>query len=282
MQNKKNNNENNSAILMIVLLSVAAILVFAFPSIYDYVNKFFMPQIEKIDTEEKEDKKEIDEDIIETIHYPRMRTSIYNANTYYSLDKFTISDMTNEDILITAFLDVYEGNMTSYNGTGACTNISKQFNKNYLELRINNIISKNINYTLDSFYVPEDSGSNYIGTWNYDSYNGKFTYQGLCNSRVTNIKYYNLEELIKLEYEEDDIVSYHYVGFAKVEGENYIIYKDANMTEVLKEGVFTSLENLNTEFANLKNKNMYKYTFKNTLCSYGDYCLYEGKWVNEF
>ena len=30
-----------------------------------------------------------------------------------------------------------------------------------------------------------------------------------------------------------------------------------------------------------KQKKIYKYTFKNTLCSYDEYCLYEGKWVNE-
>jgi len=123
----------------------------------------------------------------------------------------------------------------------------------------------------------------YTGTWNYDSANNRFIYVGLCESKVTNIKYYDLEELIKLEYENDDINAYYYVGFAKVVDNNYTIYKDANMTVELTKGTFTTLDNLNKIFEGLdkKNKNIYKYTFKNTLCTYNEYCLYQGEWINE-
>ena len=273
-------NNNKNGILTIVMLAIAAVLVLFFPKIYDLINSFSMPEIEKMETQEDDEVREIDESILESIHYPMMRTSIYESNTYYSLDKFTVKDLSNNDILLNAFLDIYEGNMTSYEGVGYCTNISKQFNEKYIKLRIKNIIGNNINYTLESFYVPEDSDSNYTGTWNYD--NGRFIYVGLCESRASNIKYYNLEELIKVEYENDDIVAYYYVGFAKVEDNNYTIYKDVNMTVELSRGIFESVENLNKEFKEMhkNNKKVYKYTFKNNLCSY-DYCLYKGEWINE-
>ena len=92
-----------------------------------------------------------------------------------------------------------------------------------------------------------------------------------------------MEELIKVQYEDDDIVVYYYVGFAKVVGNDYTIYKDAKMTKELSKGTFTSVEELNNLFKsmNKKEKNIYKYIFKDTLCSYNEYCLYEGKWINE-
>lgn len=288
MQKNSNNldNQNNSknGILIIILLAVAAVLVLFFPKIYDFVSSFSMPKVEKLDIEEKEEVKEIDEDILETIHYPLMRNSIYNANTYYSLDKMTTSNLSNSDILLTAFLDIYEGNMTSYEGVGACTSVSKQFNRDYLELRIKNIIGNKVSYTLGDFYVPEDLDSNYVGTWSYDSVNSRYIYTGLCNSQKSNTKYYNLEELIKVEYEnKNDIAVYYYVGFAKVDENNYVIYKDADMTEKLSDGTFSSVDDLNTSFKNInkKSKKIYKYTFKNNLCSYNEYCFYEGKWINE-
>jgi len=284
MQENNNETNNKNGILIIVLLIVVTILVLFFPKVYDLINSFSMPKVENSVIEEKEEKKELDEGILETIHYPLMRTSIYNSNTYYSLDKFTIKDLSNEDILLNAFLDLYDGNITSYDGVGSCTLESKQFSRDYIELRIKNILSNKINYNLTNFYVPEDLDNKYLGNWIYDSYNGRFIYDGLCNSNATNIKYYNLEELIKIEYEnKKDIAAYYYVGFAKVEGNSYIIYKDANMTEELDKGNFVDLENLNNKFKsiNKKQKNIYKYLFKNNLCSYNEYCLYEGKWVNE-
>ena len=55
------------------------------------------------------------------------------------------------------------------------------------------------------------------------------------------------------------------------------------MTKVLISGDFVSEEELNKIYKQQtkRTKKIYKYTFKNTLCSYNEYCLYEGKWVNE-
>lgn len=278
---KKDNNGNG--ILIIVLLVIVVIFVLFFPKINNYVISLSMPEVEEIIDNDVEEKKEITEDILETIHYPMMRNSIYNSSTYYSLDVFTTSNLTNEDILLTAFLDIYKGNLTNYNGWASCTKNSKQFNKKYLNLRIRNIISSNIEYNFEDFYVPEDLDTPYVGNWKYDATNSRYIYNGLCSSKATNTKYYDLEELIKIEYEGNDIVVYYYVGFAKVEGNNYTIYKSADYNEILATGIYSSRENLDIDFKNIdsKNKKIYKYTFKNTICKYDEYCLHEGRWVSE-
>ena len=271
--NNNTNNNNNNGMLMLILLVVATILILFFPKVYGLITKLRMPKIEYVEEKEQKEEKVINEEMLEAIHFPLMRTSIYDPNTYYSLDTFRISNMSNSDILTNAFLDIYEGNITAHNGYVNCTNNAKEFKQKYMKLRIENILGKDVKYSLGNFYVPEDSKSNYKGNWNYDAANSRFIYVGLCNSKATNIKYYNLEELIKMEFENDDIVVYYYVGFAKVEGNNYIIYKNPKMTEELTKGTFTSIDNLNNEFKNInkKKKQIYKSTFKDTLCSYGDY-----------
>ena len=280
---KKLKQEKNNYTFLIVIFALILILVLFLPKIYNFIENSKLPKIKQEEKNTGEIVKEVDKDILDSLHYPMMRNSVYDINTYYSLDVFKVSNMSNNDILYNAFMDIYEGNMTSSDVKGSCTTISKQFNKDYMELRIKNILGKNINYTLDTFYVPEDSNSNYKGTWQYDNLNSRFIYNGLCSSKVTNTKYYNLEQFINAAYEEDDIIVNYYVGFAKVIDNNYIIYSDYNMTQELANGNFTSLEDLNNVFKSLnkKDKKIYKYTFKNTLCSYNEYCLYEGKWINE-
>ena len=264
---------------LIVLFIIILIVVLLFPKIYGFIQKSSLPKIKKVEIEDKKEEKVIDADVLETVHFPIMRNSIYDANTYYSLDTFTINNMSNQDILYNAFMDIYEGNITNSSVGAKCSNISKEFNEDYLILRIKNILGKNVNYTLEDFYVPEDSDSSYTGSWIYNG--SKYVYDGLCSSKATNTKYYNLEEQIKAEFDGDDIVIYYYVGFAKVDGNNYTIYKDANMTEEIDTGTFVNVDQLKDIFKGLSGKKIYRYTFKDTLCSYNDYCLYEGKWVNE-
>lgn len=266
-------------LFIIIVFAIILVAVLLFPKIYGFIQKSSLPEIEKVETKENKEEKKIDEDVLETIHFPIMRNSVYDSNTYYALDKFTISNMSNQDILYNAFMDIYEGNITNSTVSARCSNISKEFNPEYIELRIKNILGKSINYNFADFYVPEDSGSSYPGSWRYDG--SRFVYDGLCETNTSNIKYYNLEEQIKAEYEGRDIAIYYYVGFAKVDGGSYTIYKDANMTQEINSGTFISVDELNNVFKNLKDKNIYKYTFKDTLCSYNDYCLYEGEWVNE-
>ncbi|MBQ2946595.1 MAG: hypothetical protein IJE04_01920 [Bacilli bacterium] len=279
----KNKTEKNNNLFIIILFAIVLVLVLFLPKIYEFIEAEKLPEVEKKEEKEETEEKIVNEETLKNIHFPIMRNSVYDFNTYYSLDKFTISNMSNNDILYNAFMDIYEGNMTTSNITGSCTSTPKQFSVDYLELRIKNILGKNVKYNLESFYVPEDSTSNYKGTWVYDSINGRFIYNGLCSYKATNTKYYNLEELISAKYKDSDIVVNYYVGFAKVVDNNYVIYSDAGMTKEIHNGTFTSLEDLNNIFKsiNKNNKKIYKYVFKNTLCSYNEYCLYEGKWVNE-
>ena len=193
----KKKKENNNNLFIIILFVIILILVFLMPKIYEFIENEKLPQLEKTETNQEKENKIVDEETLDSIHYPIMRNSVYDINTYYSLDTFKISDMSNNDILYNAFMDIYEGNIINSNIKGSCTTISKEFNKDYMELRIKNILGKDINYTLDTFYVPEDNNSNYTGTWNYDSVNSRFIYNGLCQSKSTNTKYYNLEELIR-------------------------------------------------------------------------------------
>lgn len=275
--------ESNNGLFIIILLVIVTVVVLFFPKIYGYIISFSMPEVEKIEEYEKnEDNKQITEELLESLHYPMMRNSSYDINTYYKLDVFTTKNLSNKDILLNAFLDLYEGNITPYSGWVSCTLEPKQFDDEYLELRIKNIIGNKLNYILESFYVPEDLNTKYPGNWTYDNINSRYIYNGLCTYNKSNVKYYDLEEFIKAEYQKDDVIVYYYVGFAKVEGTNYTIYKDADYSEVLSSGTFTNLEDLNIVFKNVKNnKKIYKYTFKDTLCSYNEYCLYEGRWVNE-
>lgn len=275
---KKNNNK-----FLIIIFAVMLIAVFFLPKIYDFIETLKMPKVESLDNENKEEVKKIDSELLSDLHYPIMRNSIYDKNTYYSLEKFQISDMSNNDILYNAFLDIHEGYMTSLNSKQECTNNSMEFDKKYIELRIKNILGKNIDYTLDSFYVPEDSNSNYTGEWIYNSNNSTFIYKGLCKSLKSNTTYYDLKQMIKAEYNKNDIYVYYYIGFAKVEGNNYTIYSDVQMTNELKSGTISDVKELDDIFKDIndKDKKIYRYIFKNNICSYNDYCVFEGEWINE-
>ena len=273
---KKSEKGNTFIVVLFVLI---AILVLFFPKIYSVIETAKLPKIEKTKETNKEGNKEVTDEVIESLHFPLMRTSIYNKDTYYSLDTFKISDMKNGDILYNAFLDIYEGNMVSENPITKCAVEGKSFDANYLELRIKNILGKDVKYTLENFVVPEDSSSKYKGEWFYYSSDSKFHYASACTPQTTENIYYNLEEFIKAEYDNDDVIVYYYVGFAKA---GQAIYSDANMTNELKKTNSTDINALKEEFKSIDNKykKIYKYTFKNTLCTYDEYCLYKGEWVD--
>ena len=275
--------KDNGNLVVIISLIVVVILVLFFPSIYNYIETAKLPKIEKDDIEETNDKKMVDDEVLSNLHYPIMRSDMYDFNTYYSLSEFKISDMSNNDILLNAFLDIYEGNMTPYNGWVACSNDSKQFDVNYLELRIKNILGKNITYALEDFYVPEGLNTKYAGNWTYDFNNSRYIYNGLCNSNIGKTRYNDLLQFIKAEYNGSDVIVYYYVGFSKLEGNNYTIYSDAKMTNLISSGTLVTGDELSYIFNELDNtvKNIYKYTFKNSLCSYNEYCLYKGEWIDE-
>ena len=263
-------NDNKSNVFVIVLFGFIAVCVLLFPKIYSVLEKTTLPEVEK--TKEAKEEKVIDDNLLDSVHYPIMLTNIHFKDTYYTQDVFKISDMSNDDILYNAFIDIYEGYIKN-----------NEFNAEYIDLRIKNILGKNVKYTLKDFEVPSGSPSNYIGKWKYDSKNSKFTYSPYYGNNNYQDTYYVLEDFIKAGFNNKDLIIYKYIGFAKVSSNNYIIYKDANMTNELTTGTFTNIEDLNNVFKKINNedKKIYKYIFKDSLCSYNEYCLYEGRWVNE-
>ena len=271
MKDKKNN-----GVTLVIILFIGAIMVFFFPAIHTLFYKATMPKVEESKNEVKAEKKELTEEIISEIYSPKMRNSVYSDFTYYSLDKFRVSDMSNQDILYNAFMDIYEGNIINSSYSSSCGNVNKEFNAKYIELRIKNMLGRNLKYTLEDFYVPEDSGSNYIGNWIYN--NNSFYYNGLCNTKASSTKLYDIETRVDAKYVGDDIVITYYVGFVKADGDNFTIYSDPSMTNQIGSGVGT---NYKEAFDKLDDslKKKYQYTYKNTLCTYDVYCLYEGKWL---
>ena len=274
MNDKKGNN-----VFIIVLLIIVVGAVFCFPMINKFVVKITSPKVEESNKTNNEEKK-FSEEIIEDMHFPNMRDSVYSEFTYYNSDKFTISDMKNNEILLNAFLDIHEGNIVSTGTPARCGGTSAVLEQKYIELRIKNILGRNTNYKLESFEVPEGTDTKYPGTWTYDPSSKKFVYDGLCNKNTNTTKYYDLKQLKEGKYEGSDIILYYYMGFAKVEENKYVIYSQPDMKEEMGSGEFVDLESLQNVFESINSnkKKIYKYVFKNNLCTYNEYCLYEGSW----
>jgi len=216
-----------------------------------------------------------------------MRYDLYSDISYYQSQKFKVSDLTNNEILVNAFVDVYEGNISTYNGdTSGCTDSKKELKAIYLDSRIRNILSNSIKYEYTDFAVSElYNYSSYIGEWKYSSLSNSYIYHGNCNINDKNIKYYDLKYLDSVESNNNNniIILYAYIGFAKIDGEKYYIYSDPNYTNLVLEGFFIDYNDLDNMFKvmNKGSFNKYKYIFEKGLCTYGDYCLSESEWLDE-
>ena len=272
-----NNNKKGNNTFIIVLLLIVVIVVFCFPKINKFMAKVNSPKIVQKEIKTNKEKK-FDESMIEDIHFPLMRNSIYSSNSNYLLDKFTISNLTNNDILLNAFLDVHEGNIKSTGTAARCGGEGAVLDSKYINLRVKNILGRDLNYKLETFEVPEGNDTKYPGTWTYDGSN--FIYDGICNPNTNSIKYYDLKQLKEGKYDGNDLILYYYVGFAKVEGNKYTIYSKPDMKNEINSGEFIDLDSLQDIFESIdkKNKSIYKYVFKNNICTYSEYCLYEVSW----
>ena len=90
----KKNKKTNSNILVWVLCLIVIVFVFTLPYLQKFIDSFSTEKVEKTpDIEKKQEKKVVDSETLNDIHFPIMRNSKYNFNTYYSLDSFKISDM---------------------------------------------------------------------------------------------------------------------------------------------------------------------------------------------
>ena len=175
MKNKKGKDNNT---LVWILIGVLIIGVFSIPYISKFIDK--LTESKPVRTEEKviEEEKVVDEETLNDIHFPIMRISKYSKDTYYSKDVFKISDMSNEDILYNAFTGIENININN-----------NTLESKYIDLRIKNMLGKNVKYNLTRFYVPQDSKSKYKGFWKNDKY--AYYIESL------DIDYYNSDDIVR-------------------------------------------------------------------------------------
>lgn len=282
--------EKKKIILLCILCLFIGLVIFFMPNLYKFLENKKVPKVVEeviVEEEEKIENLTIESDVIKNLKYPIMRYNIYSSNSYYEKSDFKVSYLTNEQILINAFVDIYEGNISDYKGSKpSCASEAKELKSSYINSRIKNILGNNIKYNNADFNVSELSNySKYLGSWKYNASTDTYIYYGTC-SKQSGVKYYDLKVLNKVESknENKEVSVYAYLGFAKVDNDKYIIYSDAAMSNKIKAGTFTTVENLNKDFEQyLKNNKtkQYKFVFKKGICTYGDYCLEEGAWLDE-
>lgn len=280
--------KNNLVIVFIMFLCIG-LLIFFLPDIYNKVqsyeaNKIIPPDIKQ----EKEDEKKLDNitmdsDVVKNLVYPIMRNDKYKIDSYYQLDSIDLSNFSNNDILYNAFLDIYEGYLINHASVG-CTNLSKQFDATYLSSRIKNIIGRDTKYSLEDFNVPNiNKNIDYVGLWKYDNLSNTYVYYGNCDKVDNNIIYYDYTKLYDLKVSNDNkiLYLYYYVAFIKIENNHYIVYTDPNMNSEISSGDLNSIDDINNLDIDNDNLRIYRYTFKQGLCTYDNYCFYKGEWIND-
>ncbi len=285
MQKKKN---INSLFFWIVIVIGVGLTIFFMPNIYKKLQDMDTPKVKRNINEnktiDKQEKITIGSKIIDNLFFPVMRNDKTKLETFYDFDEISINNFSNNDILYNAFLDIYDGYLRDKGKIG-CTSNSKEFDAKYLKSRIKNIIGKTVSYNLDDFTVPNNNvNSKYTGLWKYDSNNNTYIYYGECNVLNNDIIYYDLKKIYNVETSVDNSVLYlyYYIGFAKIENRHYIIYNDLNMSNEVANGDFNDIKDIDNVFNNLDMNSfkIYKYTFKQGLCSYDNYCFYKGEWVD--
>ena len=285
--------EKKNLIVLFIAFILIGLLIMFMPKIYQQMQKLDTPTIkQEKNVSKKEDEVEkitLDSDIVKNLTYPIMRNDKYSVDSYYQLDSMTVDNLSNNDILYNAFLDMYDGYLVDHNPVG-CTNNSKEFKALYLMSRIKNIIGRNVNYTNEDFVVPNVFiDTDYVGTWKYNSETNSYVYYGNCNNTKNGSVYYDLLNAEKIETANENNVLYLYykIAFVKLdsngENYNYKVYSDAEMKNEIATGTISDINKINDIYNSLDNKKLgtYKYTFKKGLCTYDNYCFYKGEWVND-
>lgn len=310
--NEVGNNSNGSSDpkggnSFIVLGSILALLVIAFiyflPQIKNMTSKDNKPK--PISTSNKEEKKvEIEKltlksDEVKNAKYPVLHVNSANKNTYLKLDSVSVSNLSNNDILYNALIDVYDGSMASYRGSydsKFCgTSAQKVYvDYRYVELRVEGAFSRNTKYSHNNITVPVNNPkTKYVGVWKYNKKGKYYVYYGNCNQKSSNILYLDINspydvdnKLIDEKYKIKEMYLYNYIGFVvlNTSNKNYTIYSDANYTKKVSSGVLKT-NNYETELKEIVGNigkdslNKYMYTYSNNNCPYMDYCFKSGQWV---
>lgn len=282
--------KKSTYIYLVIIIALMTTLILFLPEIYDKIhsmeNKKENNNIQvQVDTNGEKKQKEgikINEQFLSSLTFPIMRNNKNSLESYYQLDTIDINNFSNNDILYNAFLDIYDGYLVSHSNVG-CTTNSKEFDASYLSSRIRNIIGRDVKYTLEDFTVPNIAfDTEYIGMWKYNAEDNKYIFYGNCHNEDNNTIYYDVKKLQKGETSENNTYVYldYAVYFVKVEGNQYSVYKDANMTNLLLTGVLNGedITSINVDSNQLKK---YRFTFKKGICTYDNYCFYKGEWLND-
>ena len=288
-----------SMVLIIVCGIIVLIAILLFPTISKKISEFRNSQKKPTATIEEPEEKEyekitIDSAIVQKLKYPVMHNDRTNKNTYYSKDKLTIGNFSNNDILYNALLDMPDVFILKYNGKYSGKFCGSTANKasiegRYFKLRIENLYTRNAKYSLTNFSVPTNStNTKYVGTWKYDAKSDTFVYYGNCGKVTTsNIEYYDIKVPYEASSSEKNVEIYvdNHVAFAIVNRSTkaYILYKNADYTEEITRGTLTTT-NYQQELTNVvkalgKDKTKdYRYTFTIEDCAYQDYCFLSGEY----
>ena len=305
---QKNNQESHveniassSNYLLIFVLLIVIAGVYFIPQITNMLkkdNKTKEPEATEPEKKKKEEEKVVyswNDAIIKGITMPVMRVSPGSSDSYYSLDKMTVANMSNNEILFNAFINVFSGNIGYYQGgyNGQfCGSADQQreLNAKYIDARVDNLFTKNTEFTHEDFYVPFTVGSAYYGLWRFNPNTYSYVYYGECNPQgLSGEFYYDILVKDEIETSKDSKTAYltYNMGFAKILGDSYEIYRDANYTDLLISDTFKTdkhekeLDDVFADYVKDHNVNKYKYTYSKKDCSYSDLCYISGEWVNE-
>ena len=266
--------KRGTIILVITCVIIVVVGIISMPQIYKILNTSGVDVIDNNTSKKNNDnKEEIDKDseVVSTLVYPIMHNDISITDNYYKNESIKISDLSNNDILYNAFLNIYPGYI---NNDGVVS-----FDSNYLVSRIENIFGPKTGYNLVDFTVPSGSLSEYTGIFNYDSTTKRYTFNKIDNTN--NIMYYEVKSIYDASSPNDNTITTSFdIAFVKIENNKYTLYKDYNYTDEISSGDYTSMENLENMLTTLDTKK-YQYTFRKDTCNYDSYCFYEGKWLNE-
>ena len=266
--------KRGTVILIITCVVIVVVGIISMPQIYKMLNTSGVDVVENNTNKKNTDTKEEinkDSEVVSTLVYPIMHNDISVTDNYYKNDSIKVSDLSNNDILYNAFLNIYPGYINSDN--------SISFDSNYLVSRIENIFGPNTGYSLVDFTVPSGSLSEYTGIFNYDSTTKRYTFNKIDNTN--NIMYYEIKSIYDASSPNDNTITTSFnIAFVKIENNKYTLYKEYNYTDEISSGDYTSMENLENMLETLDTKK-YQYTFRKDTCNYDSYCFYEGKWLNE-
>ena len=230
--------KKGTIVLIIVCVIIVIVGIISMPNIYKMLNTSGV-NISDNNKEKKDSnvKEEItmDSEIVNTLVYPVMHNDVSVIDNYYKNNNITVADLSNNDILYNAFLNIYSGYITN---DGIVS-----FDSNYLISRIENMFGPKTGYNLIDFTVPSGSFSEYTGVFKYDAGSKKYVFNKIdYNSRVI---YYDVKKMYDASSPNENTINTSFnIAFVKIENNRYTLYRDYNYTEEISNGEYTNMESL--------------------------------------